>query len=175
MRLSWCASAALLVLLAGGCEDGGGGGGGSDDPCEAACDETCGPCTGVVARAIDGDTLELEDGREVRYLYVDTPETVKPGSPVECFGPQASDWNKQLVEGQTVRLGFDVEHSGCADRFGRTLAYVCVGDVWVNADLARRGYAKKFEGATYRYEAELDAALAEAQAAGLGGWAACDW
>lgn len=169
--------AGLLLVLAIACgEEGGGDGDGTaDDPCAASCDETCGACTGVVVRVIDGDTVELEDGREVRYLYVDTPETVKPKTPVQCYGPEASAWNKSLVEGKTVRLGFDVANSGCVDVFGRTLAYVCVGDVWVNDDLARRGYARKYEEATYRYEAELDAALEEARAAGRGGWEDCDW
>jgi micrococcal nuclease len=165
---------AILTAVACGDESGG-----DQNPCEAACDESCGACSGVVERAIDGDTIVLADGREIRYLYVDTPETVKPGTPVQCFGREASDYNKSLVEGKTVTLGFDVANSRCTDRFGRTLAYVCVqgadGDVWVNEDLARRGYAKKYEAAEYSYEAELDAALEEARSAVRGGWEACDW
>ena len=75
-------------------------------------------------RVIDGDTIEVSiDGSEedVRYIGVDTPETVKPGAPVQCYGPQASAANHRLVEGRTVRLVFDRERR---DAYGRLLAYV---------------------------------------------------
>ena len=77
-----------------------------------------------VVRVIDGDTIEVSiDGTEedVRYIGVDTPETVKPGAPVQCYGPQASAANHRLVEGRTVRLVFDRERR---DAYGRLLAYV---------------------------------------------------
>ena len=77
-----------------------------------------------VVRVIDGDTIEVSiDGAEedVRYIGVDTPETVKPGAPVQCYGPQASAANHRLVEGRTVRLVFDRERR---DAYGRLLAYV---------------------------------------------------
>ena len=77
-----------------------------------------------VLRVIDGDTIEVSiEGSEedVRYIGVDTPETVKPGAPVECYGPQASAANHRLVEGRTVRLVFDRERR---DAYGRLLAYV---------------------------------------------------
>jgi micrococcal nuclease len=57
---------------------------------------------------IDGDTIELSDGRRVRYIGVDTPETVDPSQPVGCFGREASDRNRLLVEGKTVLLEKDV-------------------------------------------------------------------
>jgi len=167
---------ASLLLLAVACDSGGGGGSGEDNPCVAACDERCGPCTGVVSEVTDGDTIKLEDGRTVRYLYVDTPET-KDG--VDCFGPEAAEYNTGLLTGATVTLGFDVENVGsCTDMFQRTLAYVCVGDVWVNEDLARRGYARKYDGSAatpLRYDPELDAAIADAEEHKRGGWEACDW
>ena len=68
--------------------------------------------TAQVIRAIDGDTIEVRfDGQteDVRYIGVDTPETVKPDTPVQCFGPQAHDFNARLVEGHDVRLEFDTE------------------------------------------------------------------
>lgn len=97
--------------------------------------------TARVTRVVDGDTLVIEiDGREdrVRYIGVDTPETVAPGRPVECYGREASARNKELVEGKTIRLVRDVSDR---DRFDRLLRYVYVGDTFVNAELIRGGYA----------------------------------
>jgi micrococcal nuclease len=96
----------------------------------------------LVVRAVDGDTIEARiDGEveDVRYIGVDTPETVKPGAPVQCFGPRASDFNHHLVEGRRVRLVFGVERR---DAYGRLLAYVRLGRRFVNAELVRRGLAR---------------------------------
>jgi micrococcal nuclease len=94
-----------------------------------------------VVRVVDGDTIEARiDGvlEDVRYIGVDTPETVKPGTPVQCFGPRASAFNHRLVEGRRVRLVFGVERR---DAYGRLLAYVYLGRHFVNASLVRRGLA----------------------------------
>ena len=67
-----------------------------------------------VVRVIDGDTIEVSIfGRDedVRYIGVDTPETVKPDTPVQCYGPRASAENHRLVDGRTVRLVFDRERN----------------------------------------------------------------
>ena len=76
--------------------------------------------------------------RRVRYIGVDTPETVKPGTPVQCFGKAASAYNHRLVDGQRVRLRFDAEQR---DRYGRLLAYVyrARDGLFVNAALCRAG------------------------------------
>jgi micrococcal nuclease len=95
-----------------------------------------------VTRAVDGDTVEARIGdriEDVRYIGIDTPETVKPDTPVQCFGPQASTYNHRLVEGRTVRLVFGVERR---DVYGRLLAYVHLGRRFVNAILVRRGFAR---------------------------------
>jgi micrococcal nuclease len=95
-----------------------------------------------VIRAIDGDTIEARVGgavEDVRYIGVDTPETVKPDTPVQCFGPRAHRFNGHLVEGRRVRLVFDEERR---DVYGRLLAYVYLGRRFVNAELARRGLAR---------------------------------
>jgi len=95
-----------------------------------------------VERVVDGDTIRvrLGDGVEVvRYIGMDTPETVHPTRGVEPYGKEASEANRALVEGKVVRLYFDVERR---DRYGRLLAYVCVGELFVNAELLRRGYAQ---------------------------------
>jgi micrococcal nuclease len=95
-----------------------------------------------VTRVVDGDTIEARIGdrvEDVRYIGVDTPETVKPDTPVQCFGPRASAFNHHLVERRRVRLDFGVERR---DVYGRLLAYVHLGGRFVNADLVRRGLAR---------------------------------
>src|SRR5262249_52386655 len=93
--------------------------------------------TGRVVRAVDGDTLEvrLAGGaiETVRLIGVDTPETVKPDTPVQCFGPRASAFEHRTVEGRRVRLLTGVEPR---DFYGRLLAYV-----WVEGGGRRAGGA----------------------------------
>jgi micrococcal nuclease len=74
----------------------------------------------------------------VRYIGIDTPETKHPSRGIEPYGPEATDANRRLVQGQTVRLEFDVQPR---DQYGRLLAYVYVGEVMANAELVRQGYA----------------------------------
>ena len=94
----------------------------------------------VVKRVVDGDTIELESGEKVRYIGVNTPESVKVNSPVECFGKEASAHNKSMVEGKTVRLEKDVSDK---DRYGRLLRFVYLSDgTFVNEALVRDGYAR---------------------------------
>lgn len=95
-----------------------------------------------VVRVVDGDTFEaLIDGRDedVRLIGVDTPETVKPGTPVQCFGERASHFTKRLLSGQRVRLVFGVERR---DVYGRLLAYVYLHRRFYNPILVRRGLAR---------------------------------
>ena len=97
-----------------------------------------------VLRVVDGDTIRVRlDGHteRVRYIGIDTPESVKPGTPVQCFAKRASAANAQLVAGRTVRLVGDVEQR---DRYGRLLAYVYrePDGAFVNARLVRDGYAR---------------------------------
>jgi micrococcal nuclease len=83
--------------------------------------------------------VELQGRRErVRYLGIDTPETKHPTRGVEPYGPEAAEANRRLVQGRLVRLEFDVQPR---DQYGRLLAYVYVGEVMVNAELVRQGYA----------------------------------
>jgi micrococcal nuclease len=95
-----------------------------------------------VIRVIDGDTIEARIGGEVedvRLIGVDTPETVKPGTPVQCFGERASHFTKRRLTGRRVRLVFGVERR---DVYGRLLAYVYLGDRFYNPVLVRRGLAR---------------------------------
>jgi micrococcal nuclease len=94
------------------------------------------PVTGVVSNIVDGDTIDvLIGGQEfrVRYIGINTPETD------ELFGSQATEQNRLLVSGQEVTLYKDVSET---DQYGRLLRYVFVGDLFVNYELVRRGYAQ---------------------------------
>jgi micrococcal nuclease len=86
----------------------------------------------LVTKVIDGDTIVLENGEHVRYIGMDAPEKGRP------YYGEATRENKRLVRGKNVRLEYDVSKT---DRYGRTLAYVYVGDIFVNAELVRSGYA----------------------------------
>jgi len=102
---------------------------------------TAGRTLANVVRVIDGDTITVAmDGVEyrVRYIGINTPETVDPRKPVECYGREASQRNRELVEGQTVELEKDVSET---DSFGRLLRYVWLNGDMVNAILVREGYA----------------------------------
>ena len=137
-------------------------------------DESPASATVVVTRVVDGDTVEVQlDGTEedVRYIGVDTPETVKPGEPVGCFGPQASAFNHRLVEGRRVRLVFGAERR---DVYGRLLAYVYLDGRFVNAELVRRGLARTLAiPPNDRFAGELKRLEIAAARAGRGLWGAC--
>ena len=92
-----------------------------------------------VVRVIDGDTIIVSPHVTVRLIGVNTPETVKPDWPVEPFGPEASHFTREFLAGGTARLEFDRER---ADRFGRHLAYVWVGNRMLNEELLRAGLAR---------------------------------
>jgi len=85
-----------------------------------------------VTRIVDGDTIEIEGGRRIRYIGIDTPEIN------ECFGTAATDENSLLVNGKAVRLVSDVSDT---DTYGRLLRYVYVGNEFVNDTLVRQGFA----------------------------------
>ncbi|MCL6478529.1 MAG: thermonuclease family protein [Peptococcaceae bacterium] len=98
-----------------------------------------------VNRVIDGDTFEIINrGKKerVRLIGVDTPESVKPGTEVEPFAIEASNYTKKLIEGKLVRLEFDVQER---DKYGRLLAYVYLEDgSLLNARLLEEGLAAIF-------------------------------
>ena len=138
--------------------------------------------TARVTRVIDGDTIVARlpggDEEDVRYIGIDTPETVKPGTPVQCFGPRAHEANERLVGGRTVRLRFDAERR---DVYGRLLAYVFLPGagpggrpLFVNAELARRGLARTLTIPPNDSHARLFARLAgRAGVLGRGLWGSC--
>ena len=131
---------------------------------------------GKVTRVVDGDTIHvMVGGRDetVRYIGVDTPESVKPGTPVECFAKRASAFNHRLVKGETVRLVRDAE---ARDRYGRLLAYVYRkrDNRFVNAALVRKGYAVPLRIPPNVAHAKRFRKLASAaRRAGRGLWSSC--
>lgn len=125
----------------------------------------------LVTRVIDGDTIEVEyfgERRRVRYIGIDTPETVHPSRPVECFGVEAAARNRSLVEGKLVRLERDITD---VDKYDRLLRYVYVDDVFVNEQLVAEGFATAY---TYppdiKYTERLRAAEVQARNLEQGFW-----
>jgi micrococcal nuclease len=151
-----------------------GGGGDSSEPRD--------PINAKVTHVVDGDTIDaaMPDGSEetVRYIGIDTPETVKPGTPVQCGGPKAHAVNERLVGGRTVALRFDAERR---DVYGRLLAYVYLPGagpgghpLFVNAELVKRGLARTLTIPPNDSFASLFARLAaRAGALGRGLWGSC--
>jgi len=165
----------VILSIAAGCvlrtDDGGGDGRTSG--------LTAVPGTTLQARVIrvvDGDTIAvtIDGSREkVRYIGIDTPETKKPNTPVQCFGKAATHENERLVGRQNVRLVLDAE---ARDRYGRLLGYVyrAKDGVFVNAELVRRGFATTLTIPPNVRFATLFSKLArDARRAGRGLWSRC--
>ncbi len=138
--------------------------------------------TGRVTRVIDGDTIRVESrGFEttVRLIGIDAPETRKPGTPVQCFGPEASRRAQALLSGKRVRLIGDPTQD-TRDRFQRLLAYVYVdGETQsVNSQLVDGGFAKVYvygPSGPFRHTTAFRAAESRARQARRGLWgAACN-
>jgi micrococcal nuclease len=127
----------------------------------------------LVTRVVDGDTIEVRRGRivDVRLIGIDTPETVHPSEPVQCFGPAASRRTSKALEGDVVRLEFDVERR---DHYGRLLAYVWDDARLFNKVLVEHGFATV---STYppnvRYVERFAAAQRRARRADRGLWGTC--
>ncbi|HYH04578.1 MAG TPA: thermonuclease family protein [Bacillota bacterium] len=121
-----------------------------------------------VIRVIDGDTLMVEPIGKVRYIGVNTPEIHHPTKGVEYYGKEAFAANRQLVEGKKIRLEYDVQQK---DKYGRTLAYVYVGNVFINAQLLAEGFAQVMTIPPNVKHADYFLKLQrEAQSAGKGLW-----
>ena len=131
----------------------------------------------VIARVVDGDTVDVRIGgrrQRVRLHGIDTPESVRPDTPVQCFALEASARTKTLLpKGTAVRLVGDIERR---DRYGRLLAYVFrdADGLFINLELAREGFAVPYTYApNVAHASEIVAAAADARAAGRGLWSRC--
>ena len=140
-------------------------------------DDAQGPLRVIKVR--DGDTIELENGMVIRYLYVDTPETVKVGTSVQCFGPESSTFNKEYVLNKVVYLVKDVEPK---DQYDRDLRLVFIEgkdrtkpEQSINAELVKLGFAKaKFYGKNTTYKKQFQDLEQNAKDKKLGLWNSCE-
>ncbi len=128
-----------------------------------------------VVKVVDGDTLAvLMNGKSVtlRLIGLDTPETVDPRKPVQCFGKAASDKAKEMLTGKAVRLEYDASQ-GTLDKYGRTLAYVFLSDgTNFNQYMIAEGYGHEYTyNLPYKYQSEFKAAEKSAREQKKGLWA----
>jgi micrococcal nuclease len=131
----------------------------------------------TVERVVDGDTIVVRAGggsERVRLIGIDTPETKKEGTPVQCYGPEASAYTESLLPaGTRLHLERDVV---ARDDYGRLLAYVYRVDdgLFVNMELVRRGFARPLtiKPNTAHASEFVDAARA-AEAGNVGLWGRC--
>lgn len=131
-----------------------------------------------ISRYIDGDTIAVDmDGKveHVRFIGIDTPETHKPNTPVQCYGPAAAAHTKNVISaaGGRVRLAADPQNTN-RDRYGRLLRYVYLTDGTLLNELnITEGYAFYYPYFPFSKKAQFAAAQADAQANKRGLWAAC--
>lgn len=128
-----------------------------------------------VIRIIDGDTIEVDLGngnkKTVRYIGIDTPETVNPRKAVQCYGKEASAKSQELVGNGVVGLEKDVSE---ADRYGRLLRYVYTGDLFINHVLVSEGYAHAVSyPPDIKYQDKLRQAEQQARTNNRGLWSSC--
>jgi len=125
---------------------------------------------------IDGDTISVDMNgtpQSIRFIGVDTPETHKPNTPVQCYGPQAAAFTKQMIGSGRVRLVAD-SGSDSRDIYGRLVRYVYLPD-GRNLDelLIQNGYGFAYTYYPFTLAAHFAADQQSAQASGKGLWGAC--
>jgi len=133
--------------------------------------------TAKVLRVIDGDTVEagLNNRKEtIRLIGIDAPETVDPREKVECFGKEASEKAREVLDGKNVVLESDPTQ-GERDKYGRLLRYVFVGGENFNKLMIREGYAREYtyQSNPYKYQLEFIQAAKEARDNSRGLWQKC--
>ena len=130
----------------------------------------------TVVEVNDGDTIVVDmNGRRetIRMIGVDTPETHRPETPVQCFGPQASTYTKNLLSGVKVRLSADPLNTN-RDRYDRLLRYVYLPDgQLVQSDLIRKGYGFSYTQFPFGRAIEFDRYERQAKDSKMGLWSAC--
>jgi micrococcal nuclease len=131
----------------------------------------------TVVRVIDGDTIEAMvagTDERVRLIGIDTPETKKPNTPVQCYGPEASAYTESLLQpGTPIYLERDLV---ARDDYGRLLAYIfrTTDGLFVNADIITKGYARVLEiKPNLAYHVTFEQGAHQAETMNLGLWANC--
>ena len=110
-----------------------------------------------VEEVIDGDTIKVNlEGKSenIRLIGIDTPEVESPYTSEECYGPEATQRTKDLVEGREVGLEVDLETDD-RDKYGRLLRYVFIDDTFVNELLIKEGYAYAYTNETYKFHEDF--------------------
>jgi micrococcal nuclease len=134
------------------------------------------PGSYIVKQSIDGDTFQIVmDGKKesVRLIGVDTPETHKPNTAVQCYGPEAADFTRRTVEGKAVRLEADPTNDN-RDRYGRLLRYAYMPDgTLFNKLLVEQGYGFAYLSFPFEKKHMFADAQTQAQTNKRGLWAAC--
>jgi endonuclease YncB( thermonuclease family) len=165
--LPWPTLGVAIVIAAAGCTDDSR----RTTRTDAGVDATAGT-TAVVAYVTDGDTIRLRDGRRVRFVQIDAPET---NNGPECGGAAATAALRgELAVGATVRLVTEPA-SDEQDRYGRLLRYVYLGDRNLNVWMVRSGNAAPYfyDGERGRFAETLERDARHARAAGRGFWGRC--
>src|SRR3954470_18255042 len=125
---------------------------------------------------IDGDTIAVNMSgavETIRMIGVDTPETHKPNTPVQCYGPQAANFTKNLIGSSSVRLQADPLDTN-RDRYGRLLRYVYLPDgKMVETELINNGYGFAYTLFPFEKKSDFVSGMQSAQNAKKGLWAAC--
>jgi len=132
-----------------------------------------------VQKVIDGDTIKIDSGENVRFIGVDTPETVHPKKSVQCFGKEASNKTKSLLEGKDIYMEKDISDT---DKYGRLLRYLYLPNpdapeevIFVNEYLIEQGYGTVI---TYppdvKYHKQFLAVQKQAQEERSGLWGKCN-
>lgn len=129
--------------------------------------------TYTVKRVVDGDTIVLEKNGNtdtVRLIGVNTPETVDPRKPVQCFGREASSFVKSMLLGKSVHLESDVSQDD-RDKYGRLLRYVYLDDMLINEEIISSGFGYEYTyDVPYQFQKEFKASEAYAREGRIGLW-----
>lgn len=130
----------------------------------------------TITEVYDGDTIAVRmSGRteKIRLIGIDTPETKDPRKPVQCYGPESSDYTTALLAGKRIRLVADPVSTN-RDRYNRLLRYAYLEDgTFYNAQLVQKGFARAYTGFPFKYGGTFTGYEQQAQAAKSGLWGAC--
>ena len=130
-----------------------------------------------VTKFVDGDTIDVDmNGKSetIRFIGVDTPETHKPNTPVQCFGEKAAAFTKMLIGTNNVRLESDPQGTN-RDRYDRLLRYIYLPDgTLVNAEIVKQGYGFAVVGFPFTKMEEFKTYENQARESNRGLWGGCE-